>query len=97
MANHEIPRTAQRIETMFGVDANGDVVRVVIFEHKRQGHVHKMYYVLQYREIARRIERGSRHTRQYTGPDALARLEADIAETRDLLADSRERAAKAAA
>ena len=88
MANHEIPRTADRIETLFGIDADGNVVRCVIFQHKRPGHVHPMFYVVQYREISRRIDRSSRSTRQFTGPNARRNLDADLAEARVLLADS---------
>ena len=93
MANHEIPRTAERVETLFGVDADGNVIRCVIFTHTRAGHQHPMFYVLQYREAARRIDRDTRVTQQFSGPAARARLDEALAETRALLAESRERAA----
>jgi hypothetical protein len=97
MANHEVPRTAKRIERIHGIDADGNVVTVSVYQHTRQGHSRPMFYVVQYREHDRRIVRASRWTNQFSGPDARARLEADLAESRDALADSRVRAAHALA
>jgi hypothetical protein len=68
--NHQIPRTAQRIETLFGIDADGNIVRYSVSEHTRAGHQHPMYFVVQYRELNRRIDRDSRITNQVSGPDA---------------------------
>ena len=41
-----------------------------------------MFYVVQYREINRRIDRSSRVTRQFTGPNARARLSSELAAVR---------------
>ncbi len=38
MANHQIPRTAQRIERLYGVAADGSLVVCSVYEHTRQGH-----------------------------------------------------------
>src|SRR5260370_40624022 len=89
MANHEIPRTAERIERMHGIDANGDVVTLSVYRHTRAGHARPMFYVVQYREHNRQIVRSARVTREFTGPDAAARLEAAISPSRRMLADSR--------
>lgn len=96
MANHQISRSAERVETLFGIDGDGEVVRLVVFKHRRAGHEHPMFYVLQYRELSRRIDRASRSTAQFTGPDAEARLDAELAVSRPLFAETRERAALAA-
>ena len=93
MANHRIPRTAHLTERIHGVDADGNVVTLAVYRHTRAGHVHPMFYVVQYRETRRRIDRGSRVTREFSGPGAAARLEGALGESRDLLAESRERAA----
>ena len=92
MANHEIPRTAHVIERIHGVDADGNVVTLAVYRHTRQGHARPMFYVVQYREVSRRIDRGSRVTREFSGPGAAARLEQALGESRELLAESRERA-----
>jgi hypothetical protein len=90
MANHQVPRAGtQRAEVIHGIDADRNVVTAVVFRHVRRGHAEPEFYLVQYREAARRIERGSRVTRQYSGPRAAARLEADLGEVRDLLAASR--------
>jgi hypothetical protein len=93
MANHRIPRTALAVERIHGIDADGNVVTLAAYRHTRAGHADPMFYVVQYREVSRRIDRGSRVTREFTGPDAAARLEDALTESRDLLAESRERAA----
>lgn len=93
MGNDSIPRTATLTEDLFGIDADGNVIRTKVFRHRRAGHAHPMFWVLQYRELNRRIDRSTRRTRQFTGPDAQARLDADMAETRRLLAASLDRAA----
>ena len=93
MANHQIPRTAERIERIHGVDPDGNVVTCSVYMHTRAGHVHPMFYVVQYRELSRRIDRSSRWTREFSGPRARANLDAAMAEVRPLLAESRVRAA----
>jgi hypothetical protein len=95
MANHEIPRTATRIERLFGVDAEGNVVVCSVYQHTRQGHTLPMYFVVQYRERNRRIDRSSRVTAQFSGPDAAVRLSGELRETRAALAVSRVRASHA--
>jgi hypothetical protein len=98
MANHQVPRTGtQRVEVIHGIDDDRNVITAVVFRHVRRGHAEPEFYLVQYRERARRIERGSRVTRQYSGPRAAVRLEADLAEVRDLLAESRAREAQRAA
>jgi hypothetical protein len=97
MANHQIPRRAQRIERVHGVDADGQVITLSVYRHVRAGHAAPEFYVVQYREQDRRIDRASRVTRQYSGPRAEARLEAELTEVRELLAESRARAARRAA
>jgi hypothetical protein len=94
MANHTIPRSARCIESQYGVDAKGEVVVCKVFEHTRQGHDRPMFYVLQYRCSGRAIDRPSRVTREFTGPHARQNLDAEMAETRKLFAESRERAAR---
>lgn len=94
MANHEIPRTADLIETLFGVADDGNPVVCKIFQHTRAGHSRPMFYVLQYRELNRRIDRSSRVTREFTGPNAGQRLKTEIAAARLMLAQSVARAAR---
>lgn len=96
MANHQVPRRARRIEQIHGVDADGNVITCAVFKHTRQGHARPMFYIVQYRERNRRIDRPSRVTREFTGPAAHLRLEAALKETRSLLADSRLQAARLA-
>jgi len=94
MANHQIPRSAQRIERIHGIDADGDVVTTSVYQHTREGHAHPMFYVVQYREHNRRISRDTRWTREFSGPDAAARMNEAMNEPRRLLADSRIREAR---
>lgn len=93
MANHQIPRTANRIEQIFGIDADGNIVVCAVYQHTRAGHTHPMFYIIQYRELDRRIDRSSRGTREFSGPEARAHAEAAMTEVRDLLDESREQAA----
>jgi hypothetical protein len=93
MANHEIPRTAQRVERMHGIDADGNVITCSVYQHTRAGHSRPMFYVVQYRERNRRIDRSTRETRQFSGPAARAKLDDELTEARSLFAESRERAA----
>jgi hypothetical protein len=93
MANHEIPRRAKLAEHLFGVDDDGNVVRFTVYWHQRPGHPHPMFYVLQYREVDRKIDRDTRWTREFTGPRAQAKIDAVLDEVRPLLAESRELAA----
>jgi hypothetical protein len=89
MANHDIPRTRTRVtEQLFGVDVNRDVVCLRVYEHVRQGHdpAFPDFYVLQFRYAGRRMDRSSRVTTQLTGRNARARLDAELAEARPLLA-----------
>jgi hypothetical protein len=53
-----------------------------------------MFFVVHYRSLNRRIDRLSRYTRQFSGPDARDRMNAELQETRELLAGSREQAAQ---
>ena len=94
MANHEIPRRAVRIERMHGIAADGSVVTCSVYEHTRAGHTRPVFFVVQYREVRRRIDRGSRVTREFSGAGARVSLEAALGETRRLLAESREQAAR---
>lgn len=88
MANHQIPRTAERIEELTGRADNGATVKCSVYKHTRQGHTHPMFYVVQYLLQGNgRIDRSTRVTREFTGPDA-AGLEAEMQETRALLAAS---------
>jgi hypothetical protein len=90
MANHRIPRrNTQRVEEFHGIDAGGDVVTVAVFRHVREGHAEPEFYLVGYREAARRIDRASRVTQQFSGPRAAERLEAELAVSRALMADSR--------
>lgn len=93
MANHEIPRTAKRIERIHGIDADGNVVTCSVYQHRRAGHQYPMFFVVQYREINRRIDRASRVTNQLSGPRAQYRLDTEMAAARRMFAESRERAA----
>jgi hypothetical protein len=97
MANHQIPRAAERIERAHGIDDDGNVVTLAVYRHTRAGHELPDYYVVQYRELNRAIDRASRVTLQFTGPRAAERLEADLAGARAMLAESREREAERAA
>ncbi len=97
MANHQIPRRARRAEQLFGIDADGNVVVCAVFEHTRQGHALPMYFIVQYRERDRRIDPGTRITRELSGPGAPAKLAEAMTEVRAALAESRIRAARRAA
>ena len=94
MANHQVPRTATRVEQVHGVDADGNVITAVVFSHTRAGHAHPVFYLVQYRERSRRIMAGSRVTEQFGGESGRARLDVELAETRRLLAESRVRASR---
>lgn len=89
MANHQIPRKARITEELTGRAAGGRTVKVRVYRHVREGHVHPMFYVLQYalRDDGR-IDRSTRVTREFTGPAAGDRLEAEMKEVRELLAAS---------
>jgi hypothetical protein len=96
MANHQIPLTAKRVEQVFGIDADGNVVVCSVYRHTRQGHELPMFYIVQYREQARHIDRSTRVTRELTGPSAPAKLAEAMTEVRAALAQSRMRAARRA-
>lgn len=93
MANHEVPRAARVTEEIHGVTAGGDAASTYAYRHVRRGHERPEFYLVQFRWDGRRIDRESRWTRQYSGPRAAARLEADLREVRELMADSRVAAA----
>ena len=97
MANHRVPGNSDRIEQVHGVNDDGDVVTVAVFRHVRRGHSAPEFYVVGYREAGRRIDRGTRWTRQYSGARAAERLEEDMADVRRYMAESRVRAAAALA
>jgi hypothetical protein len=84
MANHDIPRTATRIETLFGIADDGNILVFKTYEHTRAGHPRPMYFVLQYLCDGRKLNRATRTTRQFTGHDARARLEAEMDEVRPM-------------
>lgn len=67
MANHRVPTRATEVERLFGLDVDGNVVVCVVYRHRRQGNEHSMYYQVQYREVDRRMQRGSRVTREMSG------------------------------
>lgn len=94
MANHRIPRPARVIEEIHGVTGDGGAATTYAYEHTRRGHQAPEFYLVQFRWAGRRIDRDSRWTRQYSGPRAAARLEADLAEVRELMAASRVAAAE---
>jgi hypothetical protein len=56
-----------------------------------------MFFVLQFREIDGRMDRSTRTTNQISGPTARERLDAEIAETLAVFAESRARYPEAAA
>ena len=88
MSRVEIPRTAKRIIREYGVDDDGNVIVLSAYEHTRRGHARPMFYLVQYREVNRRIERGTRFATQYSGPAARSRLDDDLKEPCELLAES---------
>jgi len=89
MANYDIPtRRTRLIETLHGVDDNGDVITCKIFEHTRDGHQDPEFYVLQYRERNRRMDRATRWTTRLSGAGAPDRLARQMADTRRMFADS---------
>lgn len=90
MANHQIPRTAEPVEQVNGLDADGNVVTVIVYEHTRQGRTRPEWIVLHYREHNRAMDRSSRQTRQFSGATARQRLDRELAETRNLLGMSKE-------
>jgi hypothetical protein len=91
MADQQIPRKATRITRAYGIDDDGHVIVLSVYQHTPKGDTLPMYYLVQYREVNRRIQRGSRYTRQYSGPRARARLDASMAEPLALLAASIDR------
>jgi hypothetical protein len=94
MGNARIPTRGTRvIERAHGIDADGDVITLAVFRHVRAGHELPEFYVVQYHEHGRRIDRGTRVTQQFSGPRAAERMDAELAEARELLAESRVRAA----
>jgi hypothetical protein len=93
MANHKVPLKAERIERYHGIDADGNVVTLSVYKHVREGHTRPMFFLVQYREVNRKIDRGSRWTREYSGPEAEATMRRDLAPAVEMLAESREAAA----
>jgi hypothetical protein len=94
MANHRIPNKAFMIERHHGIDVNGNVITFLVYQHTRKDHPFPMFFTVQYRELNRRIDRPSRYARQYSGLHAYYRMDTEWQETRELLAASREQAAK---
>jgi len=87
MANHQIPRTAERIEQLEAPDADGATVRCRVYRHTRAGHARPMFYVVQYRlTAAGRVDRASRVTSQISGARARARLDAEMTTVRAMFA-----------
>jgi hypothetical protein len=94
MANHRIPEAAVLIERHHGIDVKGNVVTLSVYQHTRKDHPFTMFFIVQYRELNRRIDISTRHTRQYSGMYAWHRMDIDLRESREMLARSRERAAR---
>lgn len=91
MGNSQIPRAAERIEHLTGVDKDGNTVKCSVYRHVRAGQQAPMFFVVQYRMRGERIDPSSRVTREFSGPRAGQRLESAMTEVRDLLARSRRR------
>jgi hypothetical protein len=91
MSRVEIPRAARRIIREYGIDDDGNVIVLAVYWHMRKGHEYPHLYLVQYREVNRRIQPGSRSARQYGGQSGQARLDHDLKEPRELLAESVER------
>lgn len=92
MANHQIPKAAERIERHHGLDADDNVVTLSVYRHTREGHALPMFYVVQYREVNRRIDPATRWTREFSGPRAEQAMRRDLASALEMLAGSRESA-----
>lgn len=92
MANHEIPRKAQRIEDLTGRADNGQVAKVRVYRHRRDGDLFPIFYVVHYllKDTGRgpQIDRSTRATEQFSGASGADRVEAEVAEIRKLLAAS---------
>jgi hypothetical protein len=95
MANHQVPRTAECIETLEAPDADGATVRCRVYRHTRAGHAQPMFYVVHYRLTpAGRIDRSTRVTNQISGARAQYRLDTELAAVRAMFARARADAAR---
>lgn len=89
MGYASVPRGAQMMERNFGITSAGDVVSVSFWEHNPDG-MPPMWFQSGGRYQGRRIERGSVAIAQYSGASGEARMRRELAESRRLLAQSRE-------
>lgn len=89
MGYSSVPRGAQLLERNFGITPAGDVVAVSFWEHKPAG-MPPMWFQSGGRYEGRRIARGSVAIAQYSGASGEARMRLELAESRRLLAESRD-------
>jgi hypothetical protein len=87
MGNARIPRKAAEVDTVTGRAPDGRVLRVRAYRHVRAGAAEPMFYVVGYELAGDQVRVSTRRTRQMTGPGAEARMRAELAEARALLAE----------
>jgi hypothetical protein len=87
---YHLPKRAKLIYNIQGIDVNDNIITAVALECAGKRYPkHREYYVIQYREVNRKIDRSSRTVRQFSGIDALLRLDAEMVGVCRLLVDSR--------
>jgi hypothetical protein len=89
MSYSRIPRGARLTERNFGVSADGDTVSVAFWEYRPAGS-RPMWFQSATGYTGRRVAR--RVIEQFSGASGEARMRAELAESRRLLAASREAA-----
>ena len=87
MGYAKIPRGARLLEENFGIDAAGEAVSVAFWEHRPRGSA-PVWLQSATRYVGRRTHRLG--IEQFTGASGEARMRAELAVSRRLLAESRD-------
>jgi hypothetical protein len=88
-SEYRLPKYAKRIYLVHGIDVNNDVITVVVLRGFGRRQVKREeFYVIQYREINRVIDRNSRKVRQFSGIDAQLRMETEMDDVIAVLTES---------
>jgi hypothetical protein len=88
---NRLPNRAELIERFFGIDVDGNLMVVSAYRFREQGTPSRfMYYIVRYREVNRRTERGSRRVWWLNAPTSREALEREVGPLRGAFAESRE-------
>lgn len=89
---HKLPMRAYLVYKLHGVDVNDNVITVVVLRchghRKRDRHLNE-FYLIQFREVNRVIDRNSRKIRQFSGINARNHMNIQMIAVARVLEESR--------